>query len=52
MRIISVLMRIISRADAKGGKSLTGFKSGTFVGRFPSDGAGSIAVKGLKELTF
>ena len=30
------------------GKSLNGFKSGSFVGRFPSDGAARMAVKGLR----
>ena len=29
-------------------KSLNGFKFGTFIGRFLSDGAASVAVKGLK----
>ena len=29
-------------------RSLTGFQSGTFIGHFPSDGAASMAVKGLK----
>ena len=28
-------------------KSLSGFKFGTVIGRFPSDGAASMAVKGL-----
>ena len=36
-----------SRAHAKGKKDLNDFKFGTFVGRFPSDGAASIAVKRL-----
>ena len=31
----------------RGQKSFNGFKSGTLVGRFPSDGATSMAVKGL-----
>ena len=30
-----------------GKKSLNDFKFGTFIGRFPSDSAASIAVKGL-----
>ena len=29
-------------------KEINGFRFGTFVGRFPSDGAASMAVKGLK----
>ena len=32
----------------RGQKSLNGFKFGTFISRFPSDGAASMAVKGLK----
>ena len=32
----------------RGQKSLNGFKFGTFIGRFPSDGEASMAVKGLK----
>ena len=32
-----------------GGGDLTDFKFGTFIGRFPSDGAAGIAVKGLNS---
>ena len=32
----------------RGQKSLNGFKSGIFIGRFPNDGAGGMVVKGLK----
>ena len=32
------------------GKGLNDFKFGTFIGYFPSDGAASIAVKGLMAL--
>ena len=32
----------------RGGKSLNDFKFGTFIGRFPSDGAASMAEKGLR----
>ena len=39
----------LSPAHAKGEKSLNDFKFGTFAGRFPSDGAASMAVKGLKR---
>jgi len=46
--ILCILIETISRAHAKGGKSLSGFKFGTFVGRFPSAGGASMAVKGLK----
>ena len=50
-----LLIEILSRTHAKGAKkkrekkkeSLNDFKFGTFVGRFPSDGAASMAVKGL-----
>ena len=35
-------------AGGGGGGSLNGFKFGTSVGRFPSDGAANMAVKGLK----
>ena len=52
-----ILIEVISRADAKGGGggggcgggggSLSDFKFGTFISRFPSDGATSLAVKGL-----
>ena len=31
-------------------KSLNNFKIGTFTGRFPSDGAASMAVKGLRTI--
>ena len=42
-------IKILSRTQAKGKKCLNGFKSGTFFGRFQSDGAVSIAVKGLRR---
>ena len=42
-----ILKEIISRAHAKGGRSVSGFKFGTFVCRFPSDGAASMAEKEL-----
>ena len=51
-----ILIESLSRAHAKGKKkqkkktkphNLHGFKFGTFVGRFPSDGSASVAVKGL-----
>ena len=49
LSVIRILIEIISRAHAKGGESLRGFKFGTFVGRFLSDGAASMAVEGLRE---
>ena len=45
--VLCVLVDILSSALAKRGKSLNGFKFGTPVGRFSSDGAASRAVKGL-----
>ena len=33
--------------SCKWGKSLNNFKIGTFIGRFPGDGAANMAVKGL-----
>ena len=47
LSILCVLIEIISRTHAERGKSLNCFKFGTFIGRFPSDGAASRAVKGL-----
>ena len=46
------LIEIILRAHAKGGGGggLNDFKSGTFIGRFPSDGAASTAAKGLIQV--
>ena len=44
------MIEILSGAPAKGLKSLNGFKSGTFTGRFPSDGAASRVAKGLISL--
>ena len=36
----------------RGPKSLNGFRFGTFIGRFPSDGVGSMVVKGLMGLVW
>ena len=41
------MIEVLPRADTKEGKSRNDFKFGTFTGRFPSDGAASMAVKGL-----
>ena len=46
---LCILIEILSPAHAKGEKSLNNFKFGTFTGCFPSDGAASMAVKGLRE---
>ena len=43
-------VEVLSRANAKSGKSLNDFKFGPSVGRFSSDGAASTAVKGLTAL--
>ena len=45
-----ILIEVISRVHAKGGKSFNDLKFGTFIGRFPSDPLASMAAKGLKEI--
>ena len=49
---LPILIETISRARAKGGKSLNNFKFGTFIGCFPSDHVASVAVKGLRPVSF
>ena len=49
LSVLCVLAEVPSRAHAKTGKSLNHFKFGTSVGRFSSDGAASMAVKGLNS---
>jgi len=44
LSILCILVEVISRAYANGEKSLNGFKFGTFIRRFPSDGAASMPV--------
>ena len=44
---LCILIEILSPAHAKAAKSLNNFKFGLFIGRFPSDEAASMAVKGL-----
>ena len=44
---LCILIEVLSPARAKGEKSLNDFKFGSFTGRFPCDGAASMAVKGL-----
>ena len=46
--IVCILIEILSHTHAKGWEvgSLNNFKSGIFIGRFQSDGVGSMAVKG------
>ena len=52
LSILCILIEIVSRARAKGGKSLNDFKFGTIVGRFQSDGVASMAVKRLTTSCF
>ena len=47
---LCILIEILSPAHAKGEKSLNDFKFGTFTGCFPSDGAASMGVNGLKSV--
>ena len=49
LSILYVLIEVLSRAHAKEQKSLNDFKFVIFIGRFPSDGAASMAVKGLSN---
>ena len=50
LSILCVLTEVLSLLHGKGGKGLNNFKFDTFSGRFPSDGAASMAVKGLKKV--
>ena len=45
--ILSILIEVLSRARAKRRKSIQDFKSGILIGRFSSDGASSMTMKGL-----
>ena len=45
--LLCILLEVLSRAHAKGGKGLNDVKFGTFIGRFQSDCKASMAVKGL-----
>ena len=47
LSILCILVEIFSPAHVKMGKSLNGFKFGTSIGRFLSDSAANMAVKGL-----
>ena len=49
LSILSILIEILSGAHAKGAKSLNGFEFDSFIGRFQTDGAERMAVKGLKD---
>ena len=46
-----LIKKIFSRAHLKGKKGRNDFKFGTFIDRFQSDGAASVAVKGLIAFT-
>ena len=48
--ILCILIKILSHACAKRKKDVTDFQFGTFVGRFQSDSAASMAVKGLNGI--
>ena len=47
LSILCILVEVLSGAHSKGEKSLNDLKFDTFIGRFPSDGAASMTVKGL-----
>ena len=49
---LCILVKVMSGVHSKGEKSLNDLKFGTFVGRFPSDGAASMTVKGLNIMPF
>ena len=53
LSVLCILIEILSHTHAKGweGGTLNNFKFGTFISRFQSDGVGSMAVKGLKQIT-
>ena len=50
LSMLCILVEILSPAQAKREKSLNDFKFGNSVDRFPSDSAGSTAVKGLNTI--
>ena len=52
LSVMCILLEVLSPARVKGGGSLNDFKFSTFVGRFPSDRLVSMAVKGLKSVSF
>ena len=54
LSILSILIEIFSCAHAKGegGGGLNDFKVVTFIGRFPSDGVASMAVKVLIQKAY
>ena len=50
LSLLRILVEIFSRAHPKGGKGPDDFKCGFCIGRFESDGAASVAVKGLIKM--
>ena len=48
LSILCIFIEILSRAHAIGKKHPNDFKFGTFIGRFQSNDAASMAVKGLR----
>ena len=48
--VLCILIKVLSCAHAKGEKGFNDFEFGTFMGRFQSVGAASMAVKGLTWL--
>ena len=51
LSMLCVSVEVLSRAHEKGKKVLNDFRFCTFIGRFPSDGATSMAAKGLMSRT-
>ena len=47
LSVLCILIETLSRVHTKGKKDLNDLKFGTFIGRFPRDGAACMAVKGL-----
>ena len=45
--MLSILIEIFPRVHAKEEKILNDFRFGTLIGRYPTDGAASMALKGL-----
>ena len=52
LSVLRISIEVPSRAHAKRGKSRNNFKYGTSVGRFWSESAASMAVRGLKQPAF
>ena len=50
--MLYIFTEVLSCVHAKGGKGLNDFEFDAFIGRFPSGGAASLAVKGLISCNF